>query len=144
MFNPSRDQVRTFFFEVWAKYRAGQPLAGAEQPALDAVLAHPEYHAILDQPERYQARDYLPESGETNPFLHLSMHLAITEQLSIDQPPGIRARYQKLLKQHGSEMDAQHAVMECLAEMIWQVQRHQTAFDSAAYLRCLDHTLGEA
>lgn len=141
MFNPSRDQVRQFFFDVWAKYRAGQPLAGAEQPALDAVLAHPEYHGILDQPERYQDRDYLPEAGETNPFLHLSMHLAIAEQLSVDQPPGIRERYQQLITLQGDEMDAQHAIMECLGEMIWQVQRHQTAFDSAAYLRCLDQQL---
>jgi len=69
MFNPSRDQVRQFFFDVWAKYRAGQPLTGAEQPALDAVLAHPEYHDLLDQPDRYIERDYQPESGETNPFL---------------------------------------------------------------------------
>jgi hypothetical protein len=143
MFNPSRDQVRQFFFDVWAKYRAGQPLAGAEQPALDAVLAHPEYHAILDQPERYLDRDYLPEAGETNPFLHLSMHLAVAEQLSVDQPPGLRARYQRLLERRGDAMQAQHAVMECLAEMIWQVQRYQTAFDSAAYLRCLDSQLGE-
>jgi hypothetical protein len=144
MFNPSRDQVRQFFFDVWAKYRAGQPLAGAEQPALDAVLAHPEYHPMLDQPECYQDRDYLPEAGETNPFLHLSMHLAIAEQLSVDQPPGIRDRYQRLLAQHDDPMAAQHAVMECLAEMIWQVQRHQTAFDSTAYLRCLDQQLGIA
>ena len=145
MFNPSRDQVRRFFFDVWAKYRAGQTLTGAEVPALDAVLAHPEYHAILDQPGRYQDRDYLPEAGETNPFLHLSMHLAISEQLSVDQPPGIRSRYQRLLEQHsGNAMDAQHAVMDCLGEMIWQVQRHQTAFDSAAYLHCLDRQLGEA
>jgi hypothetical protein len=142
MFNPSRDQVRQFFFNVWAKYRAGQPLVGAEQPALDAILAHPEYHALLDQPERYLERDYQPESGETNPFLHLSMHLAISEQLSVDQPPGIRTRFQLLLKQHGDTMPAQHAVMECLAEMIWQAQRYQTAFDSAAYLRCLDQLLG--
>jgi hypothetical protein len=90
MFNPSRDQVRQFFFDVWAKYRAGRPLEGAEQPALEAVLAHPEYHALLDQPECYREREYLPESGETNPFLHLSMHLAIAEQVSVDQPPGIR------------------------------------------------------
>ncbi|MGV8990885.1 MAG: DUF1841 family protein [Thiobacillus sp.] len=143
MFNPSRDQVRQFFFDVWAKYRAGQPLAGAEQPALDAVLAHPEYHGILDQPERFQERDYLPEAGETNPFLHLSMHLAIAEQLSVDQPPGIRERYQQLITLQGDEMDAQHAIMECLGEMIWQVQRHQTAFDSAAYLRCLDQQLSK-
>ena len=142
MFNPSRDQVRQFFFDVWAKYRAGQLLAGAEQPALDAVLAHPEYHPILDQPDRYIERDYLPEFGETNPFLHLSMHLAITEQLSVDQPPGIGARYQQLLQQLGDPMAAQHAVMDCLAEMIWQVQRHNTAFDSTAYLHCLDHKLG--
>jgi len=144
MFNPSRDQVRQFFFDVWAKYRAGQLLAGAEQPALDAVLAHPEYHPILDQPDRYIEQDYLPEFGETNPFLHLSMHLAITEQLSVDQPPGIRTRYQQLLQQLGDPMAAQHAVMDCLAEMIWQVQRHSTAFDSTAYLRCLDLKLGRA
>jgi hypothetical protein len=144
MFNPSRDQVRQFFFAVWAKYRAGHPLAGAEQTALDAILSHPEYHALLDQPERYQERDYPPESGETNPFLHLSMHLAISEQLSVDQPPGIRARYQSLLTLHGDAMPAQHAVMECLAEMIWQVQRYQSAFDSAAYLRCLDQQCGHS
>ncbi|MBN8767065.1 MAG: hypothetical protein ABT22_09725 [Thiobacillus sp. SCN 64-317] len=144
MFNPSRDQVRQFFFGVWAKYQAGQPLAGAEQPALDAVLAHPEYHALLDQPDRYQDRDYLPESGETNPFLHLSMHLAITEQLSVDQPPGLRERYERLLKQAGNAMAAQHEVMDCLGEMIWQAQRHQTAFDSLAYLNCLDRKLGDA
>tara|TARA_R110002049_G_scaffold124920_1_gene280470 strand:+ start:238 stop:672 length:435 start_codon:yes stop_codon:yes gene_type:complete len=143
VFNPSRDQVRQFFFGVWSKYRAGQPLAGAEQPALDAVLAHPEYHAILDHPERYQNRDYLPEAGETNPFLHLSMHLAIIEQITVDQPPGIRERYQQLIKQYGNEMDAQHAVMDCLAEMIWQAQRHQTPFESSAYLQCLDLKLGK-
>jgi hypothetical protein len=142
MFNPSRDQVRQFFFDVWAKYRTGQLLVGAEQPALDAVLAHPEYHAILDQRDRYIERDYLPEHGETNPFLHLSMHLAINEQLSVDQPPGIRARYQLLLQQLGDAMAAQHAVMDCLAEMIWQAQRNSVAFDSSAYLRCLDHKLG--
>lgn len=144
MFNPSRDQARQFFFDVWAKYRAGQSLAGAEQPALDAVLAHPEYHAMLDRPERHKERDYLPESGETNPFLHLSMHLAIAEQLSVDQPPGIRDRYQRLLNRHGDAMAAQHDIMDCLAEMIWQVQRYRTAFDSAAYLRCLDQKLGLA
>lgn len=144
MFNPSRDQVRQFFFGVWAKYQAGQPLAGAEQPALDVVLAHPEYHALLDQPDRYQDRDYLPESGETNPFLHLSMHLAIAEQLSVDQPPGLRERYERLLKRVGNAMAAQHEVMDCLGEMIWQAQRHQTAFDSQAYLNCLDRKLGDA
>lgn len=144
MFNPSREQVRQFFFDVWSKYRAGQPLEGAERTALDAILAHPEYHALLDQPERYRDRDYLPQAGELNPFLHLSMHLAVAEQLSVDQPPGIRERYQRLCQRQGDAMAAAHDVMDCLGEMIWQVQRHHTAFDSAAYLRCLDQKLGTA
>ena len=143
MFNPSRDQVRQFFFAVWAKYRAGQALAGTEQPALEAILAHPEYHVMLDDPARYLERDYPPELGETNPFLHLSMHLSIAEQISIDQPVGVRERYQKLLAKHGDAMRAQHEVMDCLAEMIWQAQRSGVAYDAATYLQCLDAKRGE-
>ncbi len=143
MFNPSRDQVRQFFFDVWAKYRAGQPLAGAEQPALEVVLAHPEYHALLDAPARYLDRDYPPEAGETNPFLHLSLHLALAEQLTIDQPPGLRARYDQLLARHGDIMRAQHTLIDCLAETVWRAQRDHTPFDAALYLGCLDRVLGE-
>jgi hypothetical protein len=142
MFNPSREQVRQFFFDTWAKYRAGQPLAGAEQPALQAILAHPEYHALLGQPERFRERDYPPELGETNPFMHLSMHLAIAEQVAIDQPAGLRARYQALCERCGDAMQAEHAIMDCLAEMIWQAQRGGTAYDGAAYLACVDRKLG--
>lgn len=142
MFNPSRDQVRQFFFDTWAKYRAGEPLAGAEVPALDAILAHPEYHGLLDAPERYRDRDYPPELGETNPFMHLSMHLAIAEQVSIDQPAGIAARYRKLCAQTGDAMAAEHQLMDCLAEMIWQAQRSGLAYDAASYLACVDRKLG--
>jgi len=144
MFNPSRDQVRQFFFDVWAKYRTSEPLAGAEQPALEAILAHPEYHAMLSNPERYRVRDYPPEFGETNPFLHLSMHLAIAEQLSIDQPAGIRERYRKLVEHCGDAMQAQHDVMDCLAEMIWQSQRTGSHYDPVAYLYCLAKQAGAA
>jgi len=144
MFNPSRDQVRQFFFDVWTKYRAGQPLAGAEQPALEAILVHPEYHGVLDQAERFLERDYLPELGETNPFLHLSMHLALADQISIDQPAGIRERYRKLLEFHGDAMHAQHEAIDCLAEMVWQSQRSGTPYDPAAYLDCLDRKAGGA
>jgi hypothetical protein len=144
MFNPSRDQVRRFFFDVWAKYRAGEPLAGAEQPALQAILAHPEYHALLDNPERHLEREYRPELGETNPFLHLSMHLALAEQLSIDQPAGIRLRHQKLVERCGDAMQAEHEMMDCLAEMIWQSQRNGHAYDPVAYLDCLDKKAGLA
>ena len=142
MFNPSREQVRQFFFDVWTRYRAGQVLAGAERTALEAILAHPEYHAMLDNPTRYLQRDYPPELGETNPFLHLSMHLSIAEQVSIDQPAGIRARYQQLLAQRGDAMLAQHEVMDCLAEMIWQAQRSGADYDPVAYLQCLDAKRG--
>ncbi len=143
MFTPSRDQVRRFFFDVWAKYRAGQPLAGAEQPALEIVLAHPEYHALLDAPDRHLDRDYPPEAGETNPFLHLSLHLALAEQLGIDQPPGLRARYDRLLAHHGDAMRAQHAAIDCLAETVWRAQRDHAPFDAALYLACLDRQLGD-
>ena len=84
MFEPSRDQVREMFFETWRKYRAGLPLAGIESLALDTVLLHPEYHDVLSMPARYRDKEYTDES---NPFLHMSLHIALLEQLSIDQPP---------------------------------------------------------
>ena len=137
MFNPTRDQAREFLFEVWRKHREAQVLTPLESLTLDVVLRHPEYHAILGDREKYLDRDWKPEGGETNPFLHLQMHLAIEEQLSIDQPPGIRAAVQSLARALESEHDARHGVMECLAEVIWQVQRHGGAFDNAAYLDCV-------
>ena len=137
MFNPTRDQARQFLFDLWAKHRAQAPLTALEAMALAVVLRHPEYHAMLDDRERYLERDWKPEGGETNPFLHLQMHLAIEEQVSIDQPPGIRAAVQSLAQRHDSEHDAHHHVMDCLAEVIWNAQRHGAAFDNASYLDCL-------
>ena len=138
MFDPSRDQARRFLFDVWAKHGARAPLTPLESMALDLVLQHPEYHGFLDDPERYLDRDWKPEGGETNPFLHLMMHLAIEEQLSIDQPPGIRAAVEALARRHDSSHAARHDVMDCLAEVIWNAQRHGTAFDNTAYLDCLE------
>jgi hypothetical protein len=137
MFNPSRDQAREFLFDLWAKHGASQPLTPLEAMALDVIEQHPEYHGFLEDRERYLERDWKPEGGETNPFLHLMMHLAIEEQLSIDQPPGIRAAVEALARRHGSAHRARHDVMDCLAEVIWNAQRHGTAFDNAAYLGCL-------
>ena len=138
MFNPSRDQARRFFFDTWRKYHEHRPLSGLEAIALDLIQQHPEYHAIFDSPERYVERDYLPETGETNPFLHLSMHLAIREQLPIDQPRGIAAHYRRLTEKTGAAHDAEHIIMECLGEMIWQAQRLRTAPDPAVYFECLE------
>ena len=137
MFNPTRDQSREFLFDVWRKHRESQPLTPLEAIALDIVLEHPEYHPVLEDRERYLDRDWKPEGGETNPFLHLQMHLAIEEQVSIDQPPGIRDAVGSLARKHDSEHDARHNVMDCLAEMVWNAQRHGTGFDNAAYLDCI-------
>lgn len=138
MFNPSRDETRRFFCDLWAKYRGGEPLSGLEQTALEVVLLHPEYHPLLENVQDSLTRDYSPASGELNPFLHLSLHLAIEEQLSIDQPPGIRAAYERLVTRKGSEHDAKHDVLECLGETIWEAQRLGRPPDERAYLECLE------
>ena len=135
MFDPSRDQVRDAFFGAWRKYRAGEPLVGIESLALDVILLHPEYHAMLSLPAKFREKDY---TDEANPFLHMSLHLALEEQLSIDQPPGIVARWQRLLARHGERHDALHQAIECLAETIWRSQRDKAQPDAAAYLRCLE------
>jgi len=137
MFNPTRDQARTFLFELWEKHQAGAPLTALEAMALSVILEHPEYHTVLADRERYLERDWRPEGGETNPFLHLQMHLAIEEQVSIDQPPGIRDALLALARRHDSAHDARHDAIDCLAEVIWNAQRHGAAFDNAAYLDCL-------
>ncbi|TCJ18021.1 DUF1841 family protein [Parasulfuritortus cantonensis] len=138
MFNPSRDQARQFLFEAWRKHRDRAVLTDLEAMAADHILRHPEYHALLADPDAGLARDWLPEQGETNPFLHLMMHLSIGEQLSIDQPEGVRALYLKLAHKLGDEHRAQHEVMDCLAEMIWTSQRYGAPPDGAAYLACLE------
>ena len=138
MFNPSRDQARQLFFDAWHKYRHREVLSGMEGMALGVILLHPEYHRILDDVERYRDKDYSPEMGDTNPFLHMSMHIAIKEQLSIDQPVGICERFDRLLRRCGDEHEAMHQVIECLAEMIWQAQRGQSAPDATIYFDCLD------
>lgn len=141
MFKPTRNQARQLFFDAWNKYRNQEILTGIEQIALDVILLHPEYHNILDDVERYHDKDYLPEMGDTNPFLHMSMHIAIKEQLSINQPPGICQRFSRLREQTGDEHIAAHQVMECLAEMLWQAQRNQTAPDATVYFDCLDRQI---
>jgi hypothetical protein len=137
MFAPTRDEARRFMVDAWAKYRAAQPLSGLEQKAVELIALHPEYHALLEDPEGHVARDYGPEGGEINPFLHLSLHLAVAEQLGIDQPPGIRAEFDRLRAARGDDHAALHAVLECLGETLWQAQRLKSAPDAEVYLACL-------
>ena len=138
MFAPTRDEARRFLVDAWAKHRAGAPLSALERMAADLVALHPEYHPIVEAPERHLERDYGPEDGGTNPYLHLALHLAVAEQLSIDQPPGIRAQFERLRAARGDEHAALHAVLECLGEVIWAAQRHGTPPDAALYLACLE------
>jgi hypothetical protein len=137
MFNPSRDDARRFLIGAWSKFRDGAPLSDLERIAAELIVLHPEYHAVLEQPDKHADRDYLPEAGDINPFLHLSLHLAVAEQLAIDQPPGIRAQFERLRAARGDEHAALHAVLECLGEVMWQAQRQRTPPDAALYLDCL-------
>src|SRR3990172_10467805 len=108
-----------------------------EALALDVILLHPEYHAVLGEPERYRDREYFPELGETNPFLHMSLHVALEEQLSIDQPPGIAALLRALAERRGDRHDALHQAIECLAETVWRGQREGGGAGGGALLGLL-------
>jgi hypothetical protein len=141
MFNPSTAEVRRFFCETWRKHGEKEMLSALETLALDWILLHPEYQADLADAELAIARDYRVDEGRTNPFLHLAMHLAIAEQLSVDQPPGIRAAFQKLTARAGDTHAAAHEVMDCLGEVVWSAQRAGSAVPpdemSSQYLDCL-------
>ncbi len=132
MFTPNREQVREFFRTAWQKHRDKSVLEGLEAAAADIVLEHPEYQALLDGPLEELQRDFPPEAGETNPFLHLSLHLAIAEQVSIDQPKGIREAFQKLAVKRDPH-EAQHVLLECLGEAVWRASR-EGRLDADAYL----------
>ena len=136
MFNPSRDQARQFFIDAWKKHRELVPGTPLEAIAADLVATHPEYHNLLEA-EDALTREWTPEHGETNPFLHLSLHLAIHEQLSIDQPPGIRAAFDQLMLKEDYRHDALHRVLDCLGEIVWRAQSGGQQPDGEAYLECL-------
>ena len=144
LFQPSRDQVRDFFFEAWGKFKAQKSLTDLEKIGLSVMLMHPEYHTILDAPDQFKQQEYFPEFGETNPFLHMSLHLSILEQISINQPIGIAVIYTQLKLKHQNEHDAQHDILDCLAETIWQAQRNQTGLDGVQYLQLLQQKAGIA
>lgn len=142
MFNPTRNQARQLFFDTWQKYQSKESLSGMEVIALDVILQHPEYHFMLQDTKRYLDKDFPPEQGEINPFLHMSMHVAIQEQLAINQPIGILQRFTRLKNVlQGDEHEAMHRTMDCLAETLWQSQRNQSTPNADFYLECIDKQL---
>jgi hypothetical protein len=137
MFAPSQTDVRRFFCEAYRKRRDGLPLTPIEMIAADWIAQHPEYDAELGDVDAALAAVYDVDAGRSNPFLHLSMHLSITEQIGIDQPRGIKQAYELLSARRGSAHEAQHEVMECLGEMIWASQRSGLPPDGEKYLECV-------
>lgn len=142
MFTPTRDQARRFFIDAWRKRKGGLPGTPLETIAGDLAAMHPEYQRLLEGGEESLSREWVPEDGQTNPFLHLSLHLAVEEQLSIDQPPGIRAAFDRLLARRGDRHDALHAILECLGETVFQSARDRAPPDADAYLECIRRAAG--
>ena len=137
MFAPSQHDVRRFFCETRRKLREALPLTPMEAIAADWIAEHPEYFDALDDLAAALAAVYEVEGGRSNPFLHLSMHLSITEQIAIDQPSGIKQAFGLLTARLGSAHAAQHQVMECLGEMVWASQRSGAPPDGERYLECV-------
>ncbi len=137
MFAPSQEDVRRFFCDVAARRRSGAPLTPLQDVAAHWIVEHPEYATDLADIDAALAAVFSVDDGRTNPFLHLSMHISISEQVSIDQPRGIRQAVELLVARRGSAHAAQHEVMECLGKMLWASQRSGLPPDGEAYIDCV-------
>ncbi|HEY0635427.1 MAG TPA: DUF1841 family protein [Gammaproteobacteria bacterium] len=137
MFGTDRNALRRYYAESWRKARANEPLEALEQQIAAVIGEHPEYHALFASSEAALEADYAPDSGQGNPFLHLGMHLALREQLATGRPAGLRELWPRLLKKIGDGHAAEHRMMECLGQALWEAQRNNRLPDEAAYLECL-------
>jgi hypothetical protein len=136
MFGQNREQLRTFYHKVWRRHSAGEPLAGVEQIVAQVIEQHPEYQDLISRPEAAD-RDFGIDGAQTNPYLHMGMHIALAEQLQTDRPPGIRVLYQELAMRFGGTHEAEHQMMECLGLALWEAQRNNRPPDELAYLDCV-------
>ena len=137
-----RSGLRRHYVEAWRKHRAGTPLEPLEHQLVAAIEQHPEYHPLFENDEQALGRDYTPESGQSNPFLHLGLHLAIREQVATDRPAGIAAVHRELSLRLGDPHEAEHRMLEKLGEAIWFSQRTGRPPDEAAYLESLRQLIG--
>lgn len=136
-FGGGRGEMREVFFRAWCAFRQEHPLTGIEKIAVEVALRHPEYHSVLENPQSFQDRDYLPDFGEPNPFLHMGLHIAIEEQITTNRPPGVIDIYQALRERFDDSHMVEHQMMDCLAEALWQAQRHGGQPSEKDYLACL-------
>ncbi len=137
MFGNDRDSLRRYYRTVWDKATAGQPLEPLEHLIAGVIREHPEYQPVLADPEIALGREYTPEQGQTNPFLHMGMHIAIQEQLGGDRPAGILDVYQRLCQRMADSHAVEHRMMECLGETLWEAQRDGVEPDERVYLERL-------
>lgn len=133
-YSNDRNELRRYYVESWRKAQQGLPLEPLEQLIAEVVAEHPEYHSLLETTDRALGREFLPEQGEGNPFMHMGMHIAIREQVASNRPQGITAMHRRFSKALGSVMEAEHLMMEALAESLWQAQQQGVAPDQAAYM----------
>jgi hypothetical protein len=137
VFGQDREQLRRFYRTCWHKRLAGEPLQPLERLVADVIEQHPEYHGLLADDEQLQ-RDFSPAEGQTNPWLHMGMHISLGEQVGADRPGGMRHVYQRIVRRYGDHHTAEHAMMECLGQALWEAQRAAVAPDERAYMDCLE------
>jgi hypothetical protein len=130
----TRDQLRQTYAQAWCKHLAAAPLTPLESTIAEVILAHPEYQAIVSDANLAVAFEPNALRGNENPFLHMGLHLAVRDQVSIDRPPGVRELLKLLQARHGDLHSAEHALMEALGETLWQAQRNGRPPDEAYYL----------
>ena len=132
--NQSRSELRATYVAAWRKYRERAPMEPLEAQLADVIAAHPEYHDVLEAGETALQRDWTPEQGESNPFLHMGLHLAVRDQIGTDRPRGIRTVFENLAARRTSPHEAEHEIIECLAQALWDAQRSGRPPDEQAYL----------
>jgi len=137
LYGTDRDAMRRVFVDAWRKARSGEPLQPLERLLAEVIAGHPEYHRLLADADGGIGRDFPPELGETNPFLHLGLHVGIREQIAVDRPAGVLDLYGRILRRAGDAHEAEHRIMDCLGRSLWEAQRAGRVPDEAAYLDCL-------
>ena len=137
LFGNDRNAMRRHYVQAWRKAQDNAPLDPLESLIAAVIAEHPEYHAMLADEEQALTHEASVEGGTTNPFLHMGMHLAIREQLNTDRPAGIAAAFAQRVQRVGDAHQAEHQMMECLGQALWEAQRNGSAPDEAAYLNCL-------
>ncbi len=138
-----RSGLRRMYLAAWRRWQNRQPLEPLENQIVAVLELHPEYQPQIEDEDSALDRDYGPEQGQTNPFLHMGLHLAVREQIGTDRPAGIRRLHELMLHRHGDAHEVEHRMMDCLAEALWQSQRSGLPPDEPAYLEALRRLAGQ-